>query len=302
MHQIPPKPEALRVRVWRTLQRIGATPVKNSVYALPNIPFSRKVLSNLAKEIESGGGEAILCESEFLQGVNSAALIEDYNKLLEDIFLSLKKELTSVKKILIKKNQADFMAVEHSLGRIRSLLKEASERNAFGCKSEKYCYNLLMEIEKTLSKRVEKNHKKTRNSYQNATWVTRKDVRVDRMASAWLIKRYIDPEAKFLFVDVKTYHPAATHLRFDMFKGEFTHEGDLCTFEVLLKKFNLNKNELVKIGQIIHDLDIQDARYEHEETSGIQVFLKGLSKRIPSDHERLQEAFSFFDSLAVSFQ
>ena len=300
MHQIPTKPEALRVRTWRTLQRLGAASIKNSVYAMPNIPFSRKALTALAKEIEAGGGEAILCETDFVLGVNSAALIEQHNRLLKQTFRALEKDLSTIEREMGGKTQ-DLIGIEHALGRVRSLFKKACERNAFACDGQESCRAFLERVEGRISAKGTKAPKLAK-VYKKATWVTRADVRVDRMASAWLIQRSIDPGAKFLFVNPRAYKPAASHLRFDMFEAEFTHEGELCTFEVLLKRFGLAHPELVRIGEIIHDLDIKDAKYEHPETSGVQVFLDGLAKRIADDSARIKEASSFFDSLVASFR
>jgi hypothetical protein len=302
MHQIQPKPEALRVKVWRALQRLGAAQIKNSVYAMPNIAYSRRVLLALAEEIEAGNGEAVVCEAKFLRGISSAALIERHNQRLQLVFKSLKKDLIAINAKLVKKRgEPDLMGIEHSLGRTRSLLGEATEQNAFGCAGEQMCRGLLKEIEMKLGP-GSLPLGKIKTSYKKATWVTRADARVDRIASAWLIKRYIDPHAKFRFVNAKTYEHEQAHVRFDMFAAEFTHEGELCTFEVLLKKFKLNRPELACIGKIIHDLDIKDGKYSLPETNGVQAYLNGLAKRIPSDHDRIKEGFSFFENLAASLR
>ncbi|MGZ3694886.1 MAG: chromate resistance protein ChrB domain-containing protein [Bdellovibrionota bacterium] len=305
MHQLPPKPESLRVKVWRSLQRLGALPIKNSVYALPNASYGQRALAELAKEIHAGGGEAIICESEFIQGVNTASLIEQYNQGLEETFASLSKEIQAVTQSLRKVGvKSDFMEIEHHLGRARSLLKDTSEKNTFRSPAEEDCRELLEKAEKQLATfaKTPKNKMSGKEPFKKRTWVTRADIRTDRMASAWLIKRHIDVNAKFAFVSPKEGKRSPSEIRFDMFGAEFTHEGELCTFEVLLEKFSLISPALVRLGKIIHDLDIKDDKYGLPETPGVEIFLGGLAKRISSDEPRLKEAFSFFDSLEASFQ
>jgi len=302
MHQLPPKPESLRVRVWRSLQRLGALPIKNSVYAMPNHSFGRKALTDLARAIHDGGGEAIVCESEFLQGVNSAALIEDYNAALTGKFQVVQKELSKLKSMLGKKKTSDLMDAQHSFGRARSLFQEASEQNVFHCAVEEECSRSLESLEAMLTKRASPKPPGGKGKFRARTWVTRSDIRIDRMASAWLIERYIDPQAHFVFVNAKTYRHKKAQIRFDMFGGEFTHENELCTFEVLLKRFALSQPHLQRLGQMIHDLDINDEKYGLPETAGLGAFLEGLAKRVASDQERIREAFLFFDSFDRSLR
>src|SRR5262249_21658354 len=96
-----------------------------------------------------------------------------------------------------------------------------------------------------------------REEYQGRTWVTRKGIHVDRMASAWLIRRFIDDRPQFKFVPAKGYRPAAGELRFDMFEAEFTHEGDACTFEVLVQRFGLSKDAgLAELAELVHEVDV----------------------------------------------
>src|SRR5262249_33785857 len=119
------------------------------------------------------------------------------------------------------------------------------------------------------------------------TWVTRTGVHVDRIASAWLIQRFIDPEARFAFVRGQKHAPRAGELRFDMFEGEFTHEGELCTFEVLLKRFGLADRALRRIGELVHDVDLKESSFGHAETAGLDHLIAGIALRHAADEERL---------------
>jgi hypothetical protein len=133
------------------------------------------------------------------------------------------------------------------------------------------------------------------------TWVTRANVKVDRMASAWLIRRFVDPEAPFKFVTERSYRPAAGELRFDMYDAEFTHEGDRCTFEVLADRLGRKDAALSAIAEIIHDLDLKDEKYGRAEAAGIQQLLAGIIANHSSDNDRLERAATLFDDLYRSF-
>ena len=132
--------------------------------------------------------------------------------------------------------------------------------------------------------------------------MTRTGIHVDRMASAWLIRRFIDPDARFKFVSGKTYRPAARELRFDMFEAEFTHEGDRCTFEILIDRFGLGEAALHCIAEIIHDIDLKDAKFDRPETTGIEHLIAGISMGQTKDEVRLERGSALFDDLYSYFR
>jgi hypothetical protein len=136
---------------------------------------------------------------------------------------------------------------------------------------------------------------------KGSTWVTRQDVHVDRIASAWLIHRFIDTSASFRFVPAKGYRPRAGEIRFDMFEGEFTHEGDYCTFEVLLQRSGLSDPALTAIGEIVHDVDLKDGKFGRAEAGGIAALIDGLARARLSDAERIKRGSVLFDNLYTSF-
>jgi hypothetical protein len=133
-------------------------------------------------------------------------------------------------------------------------------------------------------------------------WVTRRGVYVDRIASAWLIRRFIDPEARFKFVAAKGYVPEPGELRFDMYEGEYTHEGDHCTFEVLLARAGLDDPALAAIGEIVHDIDLKDAKFGREEASGIARVMDGVAAANKDDERRLVRGAAVLDDLYEVFR
>ncbi len=140
-----------------------------------------------------------------------------------------------------------------------------------------------------------------RAEYRGRTWVTRTGIKVDRMASAWLIRKFIDQEARFQFVPAKGYRPDKGELRFDMFEAEFTHEGDLCTFEVLVQRFGLADPGLRAVAEIVHDIDVKDAKYGREEAAGIGQLVAGIAAAHPEDEARLARGTALFDDLYAAY-
>ena len=137
--------------------------------------------------------------------------------------------------------------------------------------------------------------------WRGKTWVTRTGVKVDRIASAWLVRRFVDAEARFRFVPARTHEVAAGEVRFDMYEAEFTHEGELCTFEVLVQRLGLERRGLRAIAEVVHDIDLKDAKYGRPETQGVAAAIQGLAAACPSDEERLERGFVLFDCLLAAF-
>lgn len=234
IHRLPPKPDYVRVKVRRRLQRLGAAPLKNSVYVLPASDAALEDFHWLAREIRDAGGEALICRAAFLEGITDTEL-----------------------QAMFETGGSD---PAHSGGA-------------------------------THAEQVQ----------PGRTWVTRRDVHVDRMASAWLIRRFIDAQARFKFVAPAGYRPRTGELRFDMYEAEYTHEGELCTFQVLLRRFGLSDPALAAIGEIIRDIDCKDVKYGRPETAGIAALIGGIAEAVPDDTERLARSATVFEGLLQHF-
>ena len=133
-------------------------------------------------------------------------------------------------------------------------------------------------------------------------WVTRRGVKVDRIASAWFVRRFVDAGARFRFVDPESAVPRAGELRFDMTGGDFTHEGDLCTFEVLLARAGPKDAALAAVAEIVHDIDLKDSKFSRPETAGVRQLVEGIVAAHPKDDDRLARGFALFDDLHASFR
>ncbi len=230
IHSIPPKPDYFRVKVRRRLEKLGAAALKNSVYVLANNDESLEDFQWLAQEIAAEGGEAMLCEAEFVAGISD--------------------------------------------GEIEQKLREAGETGEAG----------------------------GAGSPAGATWVTREGIKVDRIASAWLIRRFIDRKARFKFVPAKGYKPQAGELRFDMYGGEYTHEGDRCSFETLLLRFGLKEAALRHMGEIVHDVDCKDGKFGRSEAVGVASLIQGIAAAHERDDDRLARGGAAMDDLYASFK
>jgi len=132
-------------------------------------------------------------------------------------------------------------------------------------------------------------------------WITRARPKTDRIACPWLIRRFIDPDARFAFVREEGYRPARGEVRFDMYEGEFTHQGDQCTFEVLVDRFMPNDQTLRSIAEVVHDIDLKDGKFGREEAPGIERVVAGIAGAYSDDDARVERARQLFDELHTVF-
>jgi hypothetical protein len=190
--------------------------------------------------------------------------------------------------------------VANQIARLRQRLSELEAIDFFGAPGREIAEGVVSAMEarmKPIEPREPAKPTLRREDYVGRTWVTRSGIKVDRMASAWLIRKLIDPQARFKFVPAKGYRPQQGELRFDMFDAEFTHDGDLCTFEVLLERFGLDDPALRAIAEIVHDVDVKDAKYGREEASGVGQVVAGIAAAHPDDEARLERGAALFDDL-----
>lgn len=314
IHSIPPRPNYLRVKIGRRLQKVGAIAVKNSVYALPRTDAAREDLEWIAHEISSDGGEAQLCESRFIGGVTDEAIEQQFRFARQrDYFEAIKlarRLLDSLAQSQKKTGRVPprrHAAAEVALGRLRKRLDEIAGIDYFAAPGRAELEDLLLAAEDKLRPPRPVDPKSTPElpslkKVRGRTWVTRKGIHVDRIASAWLIRRFIDPEAKLKYVDAKGYVPSPGELRFDMFDAEFTHEGTMCTFEVLLARMGNLDPALRHIGDMVHDVDLRDGRFGHDETAGFTALVTGICLQHRDDDARLAAGCAALDAIHRALQ
>jgi len=311
IHSIPPRPAYLRVKIGRRLQKLGAVAVKNSVYALPHSDGAREDLEWVAHEITGDGGEASLCESRFIGAVTDDAIEQQFRLARQRDYLGLAKDVRGIldrlskgERTLPAKRRAQ---AETALARIRKRHDEVVAIDFFGAPGRLELDGLLRAADDKLHPRKAADPGTTPDlpslrAVRGRTWVTRKGIHVDRIASAWLIRRFIDAGAKFKYVEARGYVPAAGELRFDMFDAEFTHEGDLCTFEVLLARWGGEDPALRRIADMVHDLDLRDRKFEREESAGFAAQITGLCLQHREDSARLEAGSAMLEAFHRTFQ
>jgi hypothetical protein len=311
IHQLPAKPAYQRVKTWRRLQGLGAVAIKNAVHALPASEQAQEDFEWLLREIRDGGGEALICEARLVDGLSDEEVQSMFNAAREADYDSLAKEVRVFGEALeAEATAADRADLRTRLARLKSNLAQLVAIDFFGANGRETVDGLVAGLEARLDQEAAMARTETKSptpvsgpgSLINRVWVTRQGVYVDRIASAWLIRRFIDPEARFRFVRAKNYAPQPGELRFDMFEAEFTHEGDRCTFEVLLARLGLNDKALTAIAEIVHDIDLKDAKFGREETGGIAHLVTGLCHASKDDTRRLEQGAGVFDNLYEYFR
>lgn len=302
LHHSPKKTAYARVKLWRQLRAMGAAVLRNSAYVLPRTERNLDEMRRLVRQIERHGGEAALCETRFVDGISEAALKSLFNDALEKEYVALEAQL---RKFAVpgsgpRSRQGDSRVRLEKLGQ---KLADLSARDFFGAKGRGRVLALLARLEHQPIARpaVAKAKPVPAPALTGKTWVTRKDIHVDRIACAWLIRRFIDPKAGFKFVGEKTYRPTPGELCFDMKGAEFTHEGDMCSFEVLLSRLGLADPALKRVAEVIHELDIRDGKFERPEAVGIGHIIDGICMTQHDDMARIARGGALLDDVYERF-
>lgn len=302
IHQIPSTPPYLRVKVGRRLQQIGAVAVKSTVYALPNREGTRESFQWLLKEIASDGGEAVICEAAVVEGMSD----EDLRQLFRDARQADYDQIAEAARSALAAaraagEDAGLGRLPSELGRWRRRLSKVREIDYFDARGRMAAEEALRLVAEAIEPPADAAAKSPRPAdlerLRGRTWVTRSDLAEDRIASAWLIRRFIDPEAVFRFEEEPATEPAGDELRFDTYGGEFTHEGDLCTFEVLLLRCGLTDPALQALGEIIHDIDLRDDKFGRPEAAGVKRLIQGIRAVEDNDEGRLERGSLVLDTL-----
>jgi hypothetical protein len=308
IHQLPAKPAYPRVKIWRRLQGIGAIAVKNAVHVLPMNEETQEDFEWLLREIEQGGGEAFVCEARLIDGLSDQEIRTLFDQARDADYAQVVKDVRILAKSLRPNAKTSKLAdLRSQVARLRKRLAEIVAIDFFGAIGRETAKEAIKALEARLSEDADVKGKdqsaaRPAETLRNRTWVTREGVYIDRIASAWLIRRFIDPEARFKFVSGKGYRPKEGELRFDMFEAEFTHEGDKCTFEVLLDRCGLKDAALRAIAEIIHDIDLKDGKFGRTEVAGMRTLVEGIAAATGDDAQRVARGSEVFNDLYEYFR
>jgi hypothetical protein len=299
LHQLPAKPPYLRVKIWRRLQAIGAVPLKNAVHVLPRNEASEAAFRALLDEIISSGGEATLLEGRLLAGQSDGEVRALFDAARDADYA----EIADAARRLLDTGPAS----GQDIAKLQKRLEDVDLLDFFGAHGRQVAEVALAELDRRRYQHPDIGRSENADPPSPADligriWVTRRGVHVDRIACAWLIRRFVDPKGRFRFVDAKSHQPLAGELRFDMADAEFTHEADRCSFETIVLRAGLTEDPaLVVIAEIIHELDIGDRKFTRPETPGVGAMLSGVCASTDDDLERIERASDTLDQFYTFF-
>jgi hypothetical protein len=316
VHQLPPKPTSLRVRTWRKLQKLGAVVIKSSVYILPYNEKTAEDFDWLKQEIDSLGGEASVFRAGSVEGATDDEIVAAFNRDRDEAYAALTAELEAATGALkgqkrgghlsparLARYEADVERLHAELERFAAIDFFSAPGGAAARAAFERCATALRGVRdkgEGAAAKARKDGALDVREYQGRRWVTRRHLHVDRLASAWLVKRFVDKRPRFHFVgEGETVEGA---IRFDMAGGDFTHEGEDCTFETMVRRFGLGGDPgLRAIAEIVHDVDLKDAKFNRLEAAGFAAVVDGLVEAFPDDRERLDRCGAVFEGLYALF-
>jgi hypothetical protein len=310
IHQLPANPSNLRVSTWRRLQQLGALPLKQAVYVLPDMPSTREDFEWLKAEVTGLGGEATVFTSANLDVFSDDAVVEEFRRSRQEAYIALAIDIEKALKRLSGARQPArkrLSPVRRLLGVYRERLTEVERIDFFGSAGRDRVTTLLQQLE---AHSPADNVKRLpaiiadvidRERYRERRWITRPRPGVDRMASAWLIRRFIDPQARFAFAVDRNAVPD-DGVPFDMFGVDFSHQGDRCTFETLCAVFGIRDPAIERIAAVVHDLDLKDEGFGAPEASTIGGLVDGFQLAHTDDQTLLAQGMNVFEALYRAFE
>jgi len=300
---LPPTPTRHRVGVWRKLQRMGAVRLRGSAWILPETPETTELFQWLVQEIQSFRGEATLLHVDRVgnmtpeevtalfhtaRGLEYQAIVRSCREVLAQLdrhradhrgsLVKLRGKLDGLKRELDRVLSIDYLKAPVG-PRARAVWETAAKR--------------LRAVE--TRPRAAGGGRRASLPPRGSTWVTRPRPHIDRIASAWLIRRFHDPDAKFAFADAAD--AGKKGVPFDVLGADFGHHGEDCTFETLVKRFGIKDRRVTLLAEIVHEADLHDGKFTRNESTGVDLAIKGLAEAMPDDHELLERGMAMFDGL-----
>ncbi len=311
-YSVPSNPVSNRMKIWRKLAKVGAVQLKGSVYILPATEEHEEFCQWLIGEVKSMGGDGAFVRSAEIKTMTDTDIRQLFTTQADREYHRLEKVIDVFeRKIQSIRKGSKSEAVKHLADQAAKLTKEFEElrkRDYFESSTGHILKKRIQALEAALRDAGGKAPEgaasivaKRTQDYRGKIWATRKNPFVDRMASAWLIKRFIDPKASFVFIDERDVASLDnTTVAFDMRGAAFTHVGDLCTFEVLVKSFGIKDKAVKKIAEIVHDVDVKDDKYGKPEATGVEDILAGIRKTAKNDTDGLERGMAAFEMLYQS--
>lgn len=301
VHQLPPRPSNLRVQVWRRLQHVGAVALRNSLYVLPNTSEAHEDFEWIRSEITGRGGQVSLLAAQVIDGYTDAELEAAFRTARTTEYAALTRDLDGLEKRLASnKRRLPRAALHREVAKARERYRSLKAADFFGAAGASQTEAALERLERRLqpaSAAGDLGERLDPRLFRRRVWVTRPRPGIDRMASAWLIRRFIAPDARFAFASA----PSGRQIAFDMPDVEFGHQGSDCTYETLMRRFAIADAAAQRIGHLVHDLDLKESRYGVAEGPTIARLVEGLRQAGPSDQALLEHGMAMIEALYRSF-
>jgi hypothetical protein len=292
--RLPATHSAQRVAIWRKLKKSGAIQIQTSTYILPDDPSRYETFQWLTQHIRDAGGDATLVRAREIEGLPNERLIDLFNAARAKEYASLREMLRP-----LVANPRRRSNLGGKLDRIRKQFHEIRGTDFFDSPKAKDMEMVLRKLEETQPGSKTQPKLEPRD-FRGRVWLTRPRLEIDRVSSAWLIRKFLDPKARFIFGDKRA--PNRRVLTFDMLDGDFSHDGEDCTFETLIRRFEIQDKVARKIAEMVHDADLGDDKFQRSECIGIDRVLKGWGREGISDQEILRRGFQCFDALYTFLQ
>ena len=297
LYTLPASKASGRVNLWRKLKKMGAYALKTSAYVLPDEPAHFERFQWLVQQVRDDGGEATLARVTNIEGLTNEDLARQFNEARATDYAALGTQLNDLIAANRKKPGEGF---SDALEKLQRQFQELRAIDYFACPAGHDVEVLLQRATRLSEPRTKAPATLDVKRYQRRVWLTRPHPEIDRVGSAWLIRKFIDPHAKFVFAPKPDAYPDA--VPYDMMNVEFTHHGDACTFETLLKRFAITDSAVRRIGEMIHDADLEDGKFQRPECCGLDLLCKGWARLGLSDADILDKGFACFDALHASLR
>lgn len=297
LYALPTRQNTQRVKLWRKLRKFGAVPLQTSGYVLPDSPAQFERFQWLSREIRDAGGEATLIRVAEIDGMTNRAVVAMFNQARATEY----KELSAACRQTFKgKRQAAELVAE--LAKHQRRFEEIRAVDYFDSPGGDDARMMLQRAEQALSRApaVASARREDPKQFVGKVWLTRPHPGIDRAGSAWLIRKFLDPKARFVFA--KSPATRAEAVPFDMADVEFSHHGEDCTFETLVKRFGLTHRAVLRMAEMVHDADLEDDKFQRCECVGLNAVLSGWARTSLSDHELLEKGIECFEGLYQHLQ
>jgi hypothetical protein len=309
VQQLPTRPVSVRIRVWRRLRHIGSVVLKNSVYVLPNTPDAREDFEWLCAEIRAAKGQATIMSADALTREQDEDIRDAFRAARDPEYDALARRARDVGKAAASARTRAGAALGRSVRACRDELARLDRINFCGAPARAAAAAAVETLEASIMPAARPPAGRPaapaidRREYRRRSWVTRPRPGVDRMASAWLIQRFIDPAARFTFAaaGADASRVPKNHVPFDMFGAEFGHQGGDCTFETLCRRFAIDEPAVRRLAAIVHNVDLKEQRFDAPEAATVESLIEGLRATYADDRALLEHGMALFAGLYATF-